>query len=844
MSIPRVGLMGTIVKLFTGNGIGRRHRPAPGPQSGELHVQLNSKSTSAVGASVPAATARLFTIVGSLLTLSITFPAHAALQRVGPVSNAPSIGGFPTWYQDKTGLALEFCDMLNQSELTGGWCLLLPPDVTTVPETFPTNFFDEHFYFAADAALDSTQGTRVKLTMSVESAFATGPVIAGDQQTFTRIRIEWPKPIPVTGTYRFIHPYGEERIDAVAGDRIFFTDDVGLACPKGDYSCLLVSRMGPFLLPSQTPGGLEIPPVTAANPTPDTNPANFGGAFLATPYPLTGKAYIADPARSGPVTGSPLPQFTDSTGALRNHNIFRIEGPAGSNIGGPGVDFLETFNFALQGRVFQGQIAGLLTVDRASYTAAVSGNKLDVFASGFTTAQTRMPAAAAPAATVPTLSFYNAACATTATGALAAPAAPAVETAMIADGTRFWAETNPAAIPAAVCVKDSSARDLNGNVVPAYYTKNVTDEVAISQASYDPSAQTLSVAATSSDTLIPASLTLDPAQPIVGGQIVVPAVLVPTAKVKVLSSGNGSAELLVTTGIAPDATQPPPTTSFLAVNDLFTFAEDAGAQILPVLANDAGTTGGTVAIVIPPHLGTATVNADGTVTYTSNLDANGTDSFTYQVTAGTAVTNIANVALNITPVNDIPVAVDDANLNVNIGVPTVLPSLIANDTDVDGNTTIVGITQVTPSVPAGATIAVDAASNVTFTAATEGTYTFTYHAVDNAGAISANAATVTVNVIANDTVVVSSAQFRNAQKRWVISGTGSAPNQTIHLTYDDGSAAGTEIGTALVTVTGAWTLDIRGVAGVDDPTTLATQPTKIRGTSTLNGSGTVIIQYR
>jgi len=77
-------------------------------------VQLNSKSTATVGASVPAATARLFTIVGSLLTLSITFPAHAALQRVGPVSNAPSIGGYQTYYQDKTGLALEFCDPLNQ----------------------------------------------------------------------------------------------------------------------------------------------------------------------------------------------------------------------------------------------------------------------------------------------------------------------------------------------------------------------------------------------------------------------------------------------------------------------------------------------------------------------------------------------------------------------------------------------------------------------------------------------------------------------------------------------------------------------------------------------------------
>src|SRR4051812_35851457 len=141
MSIPRVGLMGTIVKLFTGNGIGRRHRPAPGPQSGELHVQLNSKSTSAVGASVPAATARLFTIVGSLLTLSITFPAHAALQRVGPVSNAPSIGGFPTWYQDKTRPPPPFCDPMKQTEGARGRGPPLPPPRPTGPGAVPTPLF-------------------------------------------------------------------------------------------------------------------------------------------------------------------------------------------------------------------------------------------------------------------------------------------------------------------------------------------------------------------------------------------------------------------------------------------------------------------------------------------------------------------------------------------------------------------------------------------------------------------------------------------------------------------------------------------------------------------------------
>src|SRR4029077_6798228 len=140
--------------------------------------------------------------------------------------------------------------------------------------------------------------------MAVEGAFRVGPVIAGDQITFARIRVVL-TPVPVTGTYRFIHPYGEEVIEGVAGDRIFFTDDIGIGSP-GDYSGALLSRLGPFLLPSATPGGAEMEALTAANPTPDTDPAHFGGAFTPTVYPGTGAAYIADPTRLGPVTGSTL----------------------------------------------------------------------------------------------------------------------------------------------------------------------------------------------------------------------------------------------------------------------------------------------------------------------------------------------------------------------------------------------------------------------------------------------------------------------------------------------------------------------------------------------------------
>src|ERR1700750_1529734 len=98
----------------------------------------------------------------ALLALAVAAPANAALQRVAPVSVDPQIGGYPTWYQDTTGLSLEFCDPLNQSELTGGWCVLLSGD-TTVPEAFPSPFFNEHFYFDANTKLSPAQGGKALL---------------------------------------------------------------------------------------------------------------------------------------------------------------------------------------------------------------------------------------------------------------------------------------------------------------------------------------------------------------------------------------------------------------------------------------------------------------------------------------------------------------------------------------------------------------------------------------------------------------------------------------------------------------------------------------------------------
>jgi hypothetical protein len=758
---------------------------------------------------------RLSTVALSLALGIGASSANAVLERVGPNNLASGVGGYPAWYQDTTGLALEFCDPKNQAEVDGGWCLLLPGDVT-VPEVFPTNFFDEHFYFAAGASLSPANGARTSLTLAVEAAFANGAAAPGDQVTFSRIRVVMSQ-VPVSGTYRIIHPYGEQVITVAAGDRIFITDDVGINCPPGGpFDCALQSRLGPFLLPSATPGGAEMAALTAANPTPDIDPAHFGGVFAPTAYPGTGLSYIADPARIGPVTGSTAKDVpTDlpgtfregGTGTLRSRNIFRIEGPPGSGLGGPGIDAIETTGFSLMGRVFADTIPGRVDVNRASYARSATGQKLDVFATGFETTQGRLPAQPRPAPVQPQLSFFDAPCTGTVdpnTGALLPPfgqPTSANETQMLSSASNFWGQARPAVIPTAVCVKDGAARDINGNVVPAFFMQPVADEVTITQALYDPSARTLTVSAASSDATVAPTLTLGGFGPLAAGQIVMSNLSAPPAKVRVLSSAGGSSEYQVATGFSAG---PPPTVP-AAANDSFSFPEDSGPQLLNVLGNDSNVTGGTVTITAAPRLGTATVATDGTVTYTPNLNANGTDGFAYTVTVGTTVSNTGNVTLNINSVNDPPVAVNDtANAVANT---TATLTVLANDTDPDGAADLRNAVLVAPPA-AGATVTGGTGGAFSFTATTAGNYTFTYRAQDAAGALSANAATVTVQVAAAETINIALAEFRTGGSRWRVNGTDSvAAGQTLNIAVIQPTGTLVPLGSAVVDGAGAWAFD-------------------------------------
>ncbi len=62
---------------------------------------------------------------------------------------------------------------------------------------------------------------------------------------------------------------------------------------------------------------------------------------------------------------------------------------------------------------------------------------------------------------------------------------------------------------------------------------------------------------------------------------------------------------------------------------------------------------------------------------------NGGDSFTFKVNDGQADSNVATVTIQVTPVNDAPVAVGDSASTAR-GVAVSIP-VLANDTDVDGD---------------------------------------------------------------------------------------------------------------------------------------------------------------
>ncbi|EIN9985910.1 tandem-95 repeat protein [Vibrio parahaemolyticus] len=153
---------------------------------------------------------------------------------------------------------------------------------------------------------------------------------------------------------------------------------------------------------------------------------------------------------------------------------------------------------------------------------------------------------------------------------------------------------------------------------------------------------------------------------------------------------NGS-ETLTFTATDPSGESVSQTVNFTVapvadiVADKATVVEDT-PTIIKVLGNDTFEGDDKVVSLDTnngPANGTVSVNPDGSVTYTPNDNYHGADSFTYIVTSG-GVSESTTVNVDVTPVNDAPVAKDDIATTQEDTAVTI--DVLPNDTDIDGDT--------------------------------------------------------------------------------------------------------------------------------------------------------------
>ncbi|MEZ4402349.1 MAG: Ig-like domain-containing protein [Kofleriaceae bacterium] len=306
-----------------------------------------------------------------------------------------------------------------------------------------------------------------------------------------------------------------------------------------------------------------------------------------------------------------------------------------------------------------------------------------------------------------------------------------------------------------VAVDDSVTTDED---VPA-----VIAAAALTSNDTDPDLDPLSVAAVSNPTNGTVSLTL--------GVIT----FTPAPDV----NGTGGFDYTVTDGVLTDVghvtvTITPVDDVPVAVADAVTLDEDTAATTT-VLANDTGLGDGglVVTVTTAPTHGTATVEADGSITYVPAADYAGADSYAYTVTDADGDTATATVGVTINPINDAPVALAQS-ASTNAGAPVTL-TLAATDVD------SASVTFAVAAAPAHGTLgAITPASAFTATvvytpaAGYSGPDGFTFTATDGALTSAAAAVTLTINAVAP--VVVSTAPADAA--------TAVSPLTTVAVTFD------------------------------------------------------------
>ncbi|MEA2115911.1 MAG: Ig-like domain-containing protein [Thermodesulfobacteriota bacterium] len=211
--------------------------------------------------------------------------------------------------------------------------------------------------------------------------------------------------------------------------------------------------------------------------------------------------------------------------------------------------------------------------------------------------------------------------------------------------------------------------------------------------------------------------------------------------------GNG---MVATLTVGAGVGAPVAAADSYAVDEGSSLVTIAGNLTFPgVLDNDPGPGTLTAILVSAPSNGTLNPSLadDGSFAYTPNDYFNGQDSFTYKANDGTLDSNVASVSVTVHPMNNAPVANDDAYDAVESETLSVAtPGVLGNDTDVDGDSLTVTTTSVSGPTNGTLVLNADGSFEYTPTGAAPGIDSFVYQACD--GEPLCDTATVNLTIIA------------------------------------------------------------------------------------------------
>ncbi len=246
---------------------------------------------------------------------------------------------------------------------------------------------------------------------------------------------------------------------------------------------------------------------------------------------------------------------------------------------------------------------------------------------------------------------------------------------------------------------------------------------------------------------------------------------------------------------------------------------DSDAENNPLTIATVNGSAANVGTTISLTRGSLKLNADGSFTYTPNVNANGSDSFTYTLSDGTDSSNTATVSLTITAVNDAPALT---------GTPATLPAgtedtpyiittanLLAGFTDVDSPSLSVTNVQVN-----GVALTTNAAGDYVFNPPlnANGAFTVTYNVSDGQASVPASlnftlaavndaptiAAPTSVRVQSGGTAISGISIADVDAGTGTLTTTLSVTNGSLNLTNLNGATA-TGLNTGSVTLTGTLT---------------------------------------